>query len=56
MVYWGLAGTLGTQGQKGYRDIRRHWGFLGGVGSHFGVSGVYLGLAGTLCTQGPEGI
>ena len=31
-VYWGLAGTLGTQGPEGYRGI---WGLLWGVGGLF---------------------
>ena len=25
-VYWGLGGTVGTQGPEGYRGIRGHWG------------------------------
>ena len=52
-VYWGLTGTLGSQGPEGYqRVLGGSWGCRG----HLGVSGVYWGLAGTLGTQGPEGV
>ena len=62
-MYWGLAGTVGTQGPE---DIYRTSGgtgeFLGGEGGCFKVSwGVgggrgVLGLEGTLGTQGQKGI
>ena len=46
-LYWGLAGTVHTQGPEGYRDI---WGVLGapigcrglfwGIRGHWGVRGL----------------
>ena len=55
-VYWGLAGTVGTQGSE--RD-QGHWGFPRGVGAIFGdqgVSVVYWGLAGTRYSGARRGI
>ena len=48
-VYWGLPGTVGTQGQKRYWGIREYWellGGVGGVGAVMGVSGASEGVLG----------
>ena len=39
-VYWGLAGSVGTQEPEGYMWHKGHWGLLGGVGDIIVVSGV----------------
>ena len=39
-MYWGLIGTVDTQGPEGYRDIRGHWGApMGCQGAILEVSG-----------------
>ena len=51
-VYWGLAGTLGTQDHKGIEGIRGHWGTLRGCRGCFEVSG---GIRGCRCGKGVLG-
>ena len=47
-VYWEMARTLGTQGQKGYKDIRGHGAPMRYRG-HLGVSGVSEGVGVSGC-------
>ena len=52
-VYWGLAGSVGTQGQKGYRWHMGHLRIPRGIGDvvhHMGASGDVGGVRGVLRT------
>ena len=50
-VFGGLAGSVATQGQKGYRWHKGHWGLLGVLGA---IRVCIWGLVGNVDTQGPE--
>ena len=67
-VYWGLVGSVGTQGQKAYMwhkgALRSSWGLVGvrghwghkGTSEGVGVSGVHWGLAGSVVFGARRGI
>ena len=45
-MYWGLAGSVGTQGPEGYRWHKGAPRGIGGIRGPLGASGVYWGWHG----------